>query len=166
VTPPVDELMRVVRVALRPYAGHREYEDIYSEALIHAWQVVSRSAWDHWTTIAWRAAHFQAGEYLRNRRSGRLTTRREAAIYPAWIEEQLEIADDGGIAAADARLQLWVWQRPVPLPEQPTCLICNAPLTGTKSGRPQVYCSKRCKWRQLERVRRQRKALARQEKTR
>lgn len=116
------ELRRVVRYALRSWWGHPEYEDLYSEGLLQAWRVLTRSeaARAAWTTIAVKAARYQALEYLRSRRSGLLDWRRgtepERPIplssligydgEPADADElDALLPTEGGIDAADARLQ-------------------------------------------------------------
>jgi DNA-directed RNA polymerase specialized sigma24 family protein len=111
-----------------------EYDDLLGEAILAAYGAVTRGVGGtafSWKTIAGRAGVWAAREYLRSRRSGRIvdgrvqtdyyrqrwrthpTAEQETAQAPplsldTFPVEVYEASWDGGIAAADARLQLWL----------------------------------------------------------
>lgn len=112
------EIMRAVNAALRPLVWpqglpiHPEGDDLLSEGYLAAWRQISRLGEDcpySWRTVASKAARWAAGQYLRERRSGRITGRWSECVYPERLEDlawEEEPGDDGGIGAAEARALL------------------------------------------------------------
>lgn len=162
----LDHLRLIVRIALRDRGlvpgSTPEYDDALAEAYLAAWRAVSRmsaSSPHSWKTIAARAGYWGAQEYLASKRSGRMAwkaLRRPSYLKRRgreWTEAETHAQEapwslsdipesvyerswDGGFAAADARLELWLLRPPLSLGErQVFTLLYRHNLSMTESAR-------------------------------
>ena len=161
-------LIGIVKHRLLPLIqGHPEADDMLGEAILKAYQVVERlrdSPWP-WTVLAAKAAQWQAWDYLRSHRSGQLNAyHSHEQSYPIpWSSlsaPDLLGATDGGIEAADARLQLWLTPIAVPPAWDGLCRNCKGSVPCHADGSPRLfYCSPKCYRRYHQDKRRERKRL-------
>jgi len=121
----IAHLLKRAELALTPWRGHSEWEDLVAEARLAVWKRLARleerPARSLLMTMVIHAARWAAVDYLRSTRAGRITTRghwqRGGEAIPILSYDDSRVLNeppwwDGGIEGVELRVaagQIWEW---------------------------------------------------------
>jgi len=110
---PMDRIEAIVEAALKGYRGRNDWPDIKQEALLAAWQAIDtgKGSAAEPSTVAWNAARWAAGDYLRRQRPVGFKRR---GGEPEGCS--LEAIPEPAARTADRSAWDWGWVADVPLP--------------------------------------------------